>query len=383
MITPPLVVHGAVLIDEHGLREGWIRTEAAEIAEVGAGDHWRTRLTPQTRVIDAAGAVLTPGFIDLHCHGGAGVGYDDDEDPAPALALHRSHGTTRQVLSLVAAPPEAQARSLARIAGLVAHDPLVLGAHLEGPYLAPSRRGAHDPAALTTPSNGLVTRQLEVAGGALRMVTLAPELPGAAEAQRIFQEAGVVVAVGHTEADYDTALAAFDRGAQVLTHAFNAMPPIGHRAPGPVVAAIDGGAVVELILDGVHVHPAVARALFRWAPGRVALVTDAMAATGCDDGAHRLGGLDVVVRGGEARLAASGALAGSTLTQDAALGLAVTGLGVDPVTAVAALTSVPASVLGRSDLGALRPGCRADLVLLDADWSARCVVAEGAVLHVR
>lgn len=383
MNPAPIVVHGAVLIDGDGRREGWVRTEGAVIAQTGTGDGWRGALTPRTRVVDAAGAVLAPGFIDLHGHGGAGVGYDEDRDPAAALALHRSHGTTRQVLSLVAAPIDAQERSLGRIADLVARDPLVLGAHLEGPYLAPTRRGAHDLAALTPPTAQLVARQLAAARGALRMVTLAPELPGADDAQRLFQEAGVVVAVGHTDADYETALAAFGRGARVLTHAFNAMPPLGHRAPGPVMAAVDAGAVLELILDGVHVHPAVAGALFRLAPDRVALVTDAMPATGCGDGTHRLGGLGVTVRGGEARLTGSGTLAGSTLTQDAALRLAVTRLGVDPVRAIAGLTSVPAGVLGRSDLGALRAGCRADLVLLDTEWSARLVVAEGAVVHER
>lgn len=382
--SPPasLLVHGATLIDAHGAREGWVLTRGAVIAETGEGSGWRRHAREAARVVDAGGAVLAPGFVDLHGHGGAGVAYDDDADPAAALRLHRAHGTTRSVLSLVSAPIDAQERSLARIAGLAARDPLVLGAHLEGPYLAPGRRGAHDPAALTTPDPDLVQRQLRAARGFLRMVTLAPELEGAEQAQDAFQRAGVVVAVGHTEADYATAAAAFRRGARVLTHAFNAMPPVLHRAPGPVLAAVDEGAVLELILDGVHVHDAVSRGLLRMAPARVALVTDAMSAAGCGDGEHVLGGLPVRVSGGVARLARHGALAGSTLTQDAALRRAVRDLGIDPVEAVAALTSVPARALGRGDLGTLTAGSRADLVLLE-DWTASLVVGEGRELFAR
>src|SRR6202023_1628786 len=206
-------------------------------------------------------------------------------------------------------------------ADLAARDPLVLASPLEGPSLAPGRRGAHNPDFLVSPSPPVIERLVAAARGTLRQVTIAPELPGALGANKALAPAGVVVAVGHTEADEGQAQAAFDRGARLLTHAFNAMPGIGHRKPGPIVAAIrDERVSAELILDAVHVHPDVARLLIDAAAGRVALITDAMAAAGSDDGSFRPGSLDVTVADGVARLAgpdgAAGAIAGSTLTQD-------------------------------------------------------------------
>lgn len=378
-----MLVHDAVLIDGDGRRErGWVRSAGAMIAEVGVGDGWQAHAASADRIVDAAGAVLTPGFVDLHSHGGAGVAYSV-EDPAEALAFHRSHGTTRTLLSLVSAPIDRRVGWLEHIAATIADDPLVLGSHLEGPYLATHRCGAHDPAVLVAPDAESVERELVAADGTLAMVTIAPELPGADDAIARFVDAGVVVAIGHTDVGYDAARRAFDAGATVLTHAFNAMPPMLHRAPGPVMAAVDAGAVLELILDGVHVHPSVAAGLFRLAPSRVALITDAIAAAGCADGTYPLGSLTLDVRDGRATLLGSDTLAGSVLTQDAALRRAVEALGVDPVDAVRALTAVPAAALGRDDLGWLRVGCRADLVLLDDEWSPTLVVGEGTVLHER
>lgn len=290
----------------------------------------------------------TTGLLDLHQHGAAGHGYDaaDAAGIDAALAEHRAHGTTRGLLSLVSAPVPQLAERLRALRPLVAERPGVLGVHLEGPFLAPARRGAHDPAALEHPSPAAIEALLEAGEGVLRMLTIAPELPGALDAVDRLVAAGVVVAVGHTEADLDAAAAAFDRGASVLTHACNAMPGLGHREPGPIGAAIAREHVVlEAIADGVHVHPLVLRTLFAAAPGRVALVSDAMAATGLGDGAHRLGALDVEVRGGVPLVAGTATLAGSTLTLDRAIEVAV-GAGVAIDDAVAAATSVPAGVLG-------------------------------------
>ena len=370
-----VLIRDADLIDHDGRRRGWLLIESGVVAGSGDGPE-----PAADRVLDASGAVATPGFIDLHNHGGAGIAFDDDADPAAALAFHRSHGTTRQLISLVSAPIDALEHSLSRIAALTRADPLVLGAHLEGPFLADARRGAHDPATLRDPDAHAVSRLLAAGDGALRMVTLAPERDGSAEAQERLQQAGVAVAVGHTDAGYDDARAAFDRGASILTHAFNAMRQIEHRAPGPVIAAVDAGAVLELILDGIHVHPSVAGAAFRMAPGRLALVTDAMSATGRPDGAYALGGLDVVVADGSARLAGTSTLAGSVLTQDVALRLAIEHAGVDPVAAVTALTATPARAIGRTDLGSFRPGSRGDVLVLSDDWSPAVVIADGRVL---
>lgn len=294
-----------------------------------------------------SGPDSTASFVDLHCHGALGHGFDDADLDGVRAAVdhHRAHGTETLLLSLVSAPVERVARRLGTLAEMIPLLSGVAGVHLEGPFLAEERRGAHDPAALTAPTPEAVERLIEAGNGIVRSVTVAPELPGATEAIDRFVAAGIVVAVGHTEADYDTAAAAFDRGARLLTHAFNAMPGLGHRAPGPVGAALARDHVVlEVIADGVHVHPVVMRALFDAAPDRVALVTDAMSATGLGDGVYRLGGLQVEVRGTQPVIAGTETLAGSTLTMDRAIAAAVAA-GVPEAVARAAASTVPARVL--------------------------------------
>ena len=380
-MSTALVVHRARLVDARGVVEdGWVAAADGAITATGTGDSWRGLAAAE--VVDAGGATLVPGFVDLHVHGGGGAAVDDGADAiARMLAAHRAHGTTRSVLSLVAAPLGELERSLAVIAELAAVDPLVLGSHLEGPFLAPGRRGAHALEALALPTPEAVDRLLEAARGTLVQVTVAPELPGALDAISRFAAAGVVVALGHTEADADLARTAVDRGVRLMTHAFNAMPGIHHRAPGPVPTALaDPRVVLELILDGEHVHPDVARLAFAAAPDRVALVTDAMAAAGSADGVYRLGGLDVSVQEGRAVLGGTDTLAGSTLTQDRALRLALDAVCLSQPVAVGALTATPAGVLGRTDLGLLQPGHRADLVLLDASHRVVWVRAEGRLL---
>lgn len=380
-----LVIHSARKVDADGLVDDfWLVSEGGSIAGTGSGTGWHAAASlPDTEVVDAGGHWLTPGFIDLHCHGGGGHVYDDGADELLAgLAAHRAHGTTRSVISHVAAPLAQLRESLATVAELVADDPLILGSHLEGPFLSPERRGAHDPAFLRDPGPEMVEELIGAARGTLRVLTLAPELPDALESIPVLTEAGVAVAVGHTSADYDQAARAFEVGARLLTHAFNAMNGLHHREPGPVMAAVDNPAVtIELILDGLHVHPSMARLLLGAAPGRVALVTDAMAAAGASDGDYQLGGLNVTVTAGLAVLSGTATIAGSTLTQDAALRNAITLTGLDPVTAVAALTRTPAHLLGEDHrLGRLHRGYVADAVLLDHEWRVQAVVAEGRVL---
>ncbi len=316
-------------------------------------------------VVDLGDATLVPGFVDLHGHGGATQAYEDDDFSA-ALAAHRAHGTTRSVVSLVANPVPDLVRSLGRIRDVMATDPLLLGAHLEGPFLSPDNKGAHNEDFLVAPTPAAVEALLAAGEGVIRQVTIAPELPGALDAVRRFVEAGVTVAVGHTVGTYEQARAAFDAGATVLTHAFNAMPGLHHRRPGPIGAAVEDERVtLELILDGVHVHPAAARTLFRAAPGRIALITDAMGAAGAADGPYRLGSLDVTVTDGVAHVTGTDTIAGSTLTQDVALRNAVRLTGQSLPDAVAALTSVPARAIGLGDrFGRLAPGFAADLVAL-------------------
>ncbi|MCS5714785.1 N-acetylglucosamine-6-phosphate deacetylase [Herbiconiux sp. CPCC 205716] len=381
-----VLVHGARKLDADGVVDDfWLLTGDGTITATGTGDSWRASgvVPADAEIVDATGDWLTPGFIDLHAHGGGGHSFDDGADAIRAgLAVHRAHGTTRSVISLVANPPHVLAASLDAIARIAADDPLVLGSHLEGPFLAPSRKGAHDPDFLGVPTHHVLKQLLEASEGRLVQVTIAPELPGALEAIGTFASAGAVVAVGHTDAGLDLAREAFDRGATLLTHAFNAMPGIHHREPGPVTAALDDPRItLELIADGVHVHPAVLALAFAAAPGRIALVTDAMAAAGAPDGEYHLGSLPVTVRDGVATLAdAAPTIAGSTLTQDAALRTTVAA-GVDPVAAVTALTATPARVLDRPDLGRLAPGYAADLVLLTATFDVTHVWAAGRPLR--
>lgn len=370
------LLHSATAVDGRGeFSDRWLLLDGDTISAMGTGLE-RPRAD---EVVDLTGRWVTPGFLDLHGHGGGGEDYATGDLPV-ALATHRAHGTTRAVLSLVAEPVDVLEQQLARVARLASDDPLVLGSHLEGPFLAPAQRGAHSAHALRHPDPETIDRLLDAAAGTLRQVTIAPELPGALEAIRRLVAAGVVVAIGHTEADADTAQAAFDAGATLVTHAFNAMPGIHHRSPGPLIAAFEDPRVtLEMILDGRHVDLRVAGLAFAAAAARVAIVTDAMAAAGSADGDYRLGGLDVTVHGGVAMVAGTETLAGSTLTLDAALRIAIgTEMGMSRPDAVRALTSVPARVLGLHDrLGLLEPGFAADVVAFDADAVVTAVWAAG------
>lgn len=373
------VIHSARLVDDGEVTdEAWVAFADGVVLRAGTGDEWRA--LPAGDAIDAAGAYLTPGFVDIHGHGGGGGTYDHGLDAiAAARAVHLARGTTRAVLSLVTASIDDLAAQVGMIADLSERDATILGTHLEGPFLDPGHKGAHTESLLRAPDEAAVARLVEAGRGTVRQVTLAPELPGGLAATAQFVAAGVAVAVGHTNATEAEASAAFDAGATLLTHAFNAMPGIHHRAPGPVVAAMrDERVTLELIADGIHVHPDVIALAFAGAPGRIALITDAMGAAGEPDGAYELGGLAVTVTDGVARLDEGGAIAGSTLTQDAALRLVVAG-GLPLADAVAALTSVPARAIGLAGrYGSLRPGAAADAVLLDDALQVAGVWVDGA-----
>jgi N-acetylglucosamine-6-phosphate deacetylase len=352
---------------------GWLLVDGDRIAEVGPGD------PPRPPDVALPGATVVPGFVDAHAHGGGGGSFDSGtaEDAATAVRAHLRHGTTSMMASLVSAAHATLVRSVEGLADLV-DDGLLAGIHLEGPWLSPGRAGAHDPELLADAKPAEVDALVEAGRGHVRMVTLAPERAGGLEAIRRLTAAGVASAIGHTDATYDQARAALDAGATVGTHLFNAMRGLHHREPGPVAALVEHpDAYVELIADGVHVHPAMLRMAAAAKPHLTALVTDAMAAAGATDGDYRLGSLTVEVREGVARLAGSGSIAGSTLTLSAAVRYAVRVVGMSLEDAVRAATSTPATLLGLDRVGALRPGHHADLVVLDADLEVLRVMRRG------
>ncbi|MUK01244.1 N-acetylglucosamine-6-phosphate deacetylase [Vibrio cholerae] len=376
-----ITIHSTTKVDADGETDDfWVTTAGRTILATGTGTGWRNHGADTT--IDGTGRRLTPGLIDLHLHGGGGHSHEDGAEAiARSLAAHHSHGTTRALASLVSNPLDALGRSLSGIADLAATNPLLLGSHLEGPFLSVGKRGAHNADHLTDPSPDRIDLLLQAARGTLRQITLDPNRDGAADAIRRFTAEGVIVAIGHTEADYDQSLAAFGAGATLLTHSFNGMPGLHHRDPGPVGAALMSGAHLEVILDGHHVHPAVAAMLFTLAPHRIVLITDAMAAAAAPDGQYLLGGLAVDVADRVARVRTTGSLAGSTLTLDVAVRHAL-GAGLTAVQVIEALTLTPARILGLSQtLGLVRPGFASDLVLFDHEWAVVDVLGDGVWLH--
>jgi N-acetylglucosamine-6-phosphate deacetylase len=334
---------------------------------------------------------VVPGFIDTHVHGGGGGSFSGGADQtATAVAMHRRHGTTTLLASLVSEAPDDLLRQVRDLAEQV-RTGLIAGIHLEGPWLSDHRCGAHDPALLRDPEAAELTRVLDAGGGTIRMVTLAPERSGGLEAIRRVVDAGAVAAIGHTEATYAQTRTAIDAGATVGTHLFNAMRPIHHREPGPVIALLEDPRVtVEMIADGVHIDPALYRHVVGSAgPDRVSLVTDAMAAAGMADGAYRIGPLAVEVADGVAHLAGTDTIAGSTATMDRLFRFAVThgvdgriggrALHRDDALALAVRQSSvnPARALGLPS-PVLQPGTRADLVVLDTSLVVTAVMNRGA-----
>lgn len=373
------LIAGARFVTPEGVIDGgWLRTDGRSIVGVGSGS------PPGPVDRDLAGTWVVPGFVDIHTHGGARAAYmSGDQDEAVTVAdFHRRHGTTTTMASLVTGPVDTLADVVASLAELV-DEGLLAGIHLEGPFLSEAKRGAHDPGLLRPPEPEIVDRLLRAARGTVRMVTLAPELPHSLDAVRRFADAGAIAAVGHTDASYEQVRAAIEAGATVATHLFNAMSALHHREPGAVPALLEDERVtVELICDGIHLHPAVVR-LATAAAGaeRVVLVTDAMAATGVGDGEYILGELAVRVTDGVARLVEGGSIAGSTLTMDGAFRFMV-GAGASVEDAVRMTASNPARLLGRADrVGALRVGLDADLVVLDDRLELVGVMAKGAWLE--
>jgi N-acetylglucosamine-6-phosphate deacetylase len=371
--TACVVIEARRLVDGAGYDgPGWLRIAGGVIQTVGAD-----AAAPAFEREGAAAIrvdTILPGFVDTHVHGAVGVDFATvGADPAPAIDHHASRGSTRLVASLATSDCAATRDRLRELAPLVRSGSLS-GLHLEGPFLSSARCGAHDPRLLRAASPHLIEEALAAADGTLSMVTLAPEVPGALEAIDRLIEADVVVAIGHTDASADVVQRAVDRGASVITHLFNGMPPLHHRSPGPVgVALTSDSLVLEVIADGHHVDDLALDLAFRVARHRLSLVSDAMSATGLGDGSYELAGSTVVVADGVAMLADGSSLAGSTTP----LAGAVTRMldhGVPLADVQTASSSTPAGTLRLAD-PALIPGAVADLVVLDGTAVARVMKA--------
>lgn len=379
LTAPRLVTAGRLLTP------GWVLVDRT-VCEFGEGDP-PLRVRRAARGITAlTSGVIAPGLVDMHINGAFGADFATagDDDWAAVARRLPSTGVTAFLPTFITAP----LRELA--AGLQAHRARrsapqdapgcakALGIHLEGPFLAERRRGAHRADLLRDPTPDRVDLLLEYGGDDLACVTLAPERPGALNAVRRFVAAGVRVAIGHTDADEATVGSAVAVGASLVTHLYNAQSPLRHRDPGTVGRALtDDRLTCGLIVDLHHVEPTAVRVAFRCAGGRIALVTDAMAAMGMPTGTYQLGGESVEVRAGEPPRRADGTIAGSALRMDQAVGNAVQHCGVDLVTALDAATRIPAAALGHHDLGRIAVGNPADLVWLDDDLRAAATWVDG------
>ena len=327
--------------------------------------------------------LILPGFIDVHVHGGDGADFmDGTVDAVRAVSrFHARHGTTSLAATTLSCSREQILGAINAIVAAAAERsddmPEIPAIHLEGPYLAPSRSGAQDRGSLRSANLDEMEEWIEAANQLRLIATVAPDCDGVLELIDRFASR-ILFSIGHTEAGYDRCLESVARGAGHFTHLFNAMPPLHHRSPGPVGAAIDSEqATAELIADGVHVHPVVLASIVRLMPGRITLVTDAMRASGKEDGTWRLQEYDVAVRNGVARLG-DGTLAGSLLTMDAAVRNMVNLAKLDLAEVVPLATETPARILGVADRkGRIARGFDADLVVMSAELEVERVFIRG------
>ena len=339
--------------------------------EVAAGRIVSVGLAPKR-----GGGIAVPGFVDLQVNGYGGVDFAaaDATGYAAAGEALLEGGVTAYQPTLITAPEDALIAALQEVPAAEQTGPRILGAHLEGPFLSERRLGAHPVAARRDPDRDLLERLL--AAGPVAHMTLAPELPGALELVEVLHERGVVVSCGHSDATAGEAHAAFDRGVGTVTHLFNAMRPLGHRDPGIAgTALVRNDVIVQVILDGHHLAPETAQLVWRTAAGRVALVTDAIAAAGTGAASSLLSGIEVEIRDGVARRP-DGVLAGSVVTMIEAV-RNLHALGASFVDAIAAATSVPALAARKPELGVLRRGDEADIVVLDDRLEIRTVLRAG------
>ena len=364
LIAPQGVIAPAVLVMQDG------RISAA-------GTPTDTALAPGTRVGDLGEAVLAPGFIDLHVHGGAGIDLmAADSTGVAAFTRHlAAHGVTSFLATTVTAPWEATLRAVERLAAVS------LGLHLEGPFLSAERRGVHPESDLLPPTPARLTQLWEAAQGRIRLITIAPELEGALDFIAAASARGIRISLGHSAASRAQAQAGIRAGARHVTHTFNAMNPLHHRDPGLLGEALMNPALsAEIIADGIHVDPLLVQMFFRLkGPERAILVSDALSAAGCGDGRYQLGAMAVEVKAGHC--IHEGRLAGSVLTLDQAVRNAMTLGGSSLPAAVAMATRNPAALLGLTHKGRLEVGADADIVVLSPAGEVQATYIAGMQVH--
>jgi N-acetylglucosamine-6-phosphate deacetylase len=391
-----MVIRGARVVAGNKVSDpGWVHIKSGRIAAVGQGLPPADLEAGATDVIDAKGQWLVPGFIDMHVHGGGGAEVMDGTAGAirSIARFHAQHGTTGWLPTTLTAPIEAIRRSLAAVEAACEAEvqtptgAAVLGVHLEGPFIAPERPGAQDPAHIQDPQPSLITQLLEAVPGIVRKITMAPERPGALEAVRRLRDQGVIVSIGHTDATAAQARTAIEAGATHATHLFNAMRGLHHRDIGTAGACLLADEVVcELICDGLHVDFEMVQLVLRLKrPDRIVLITDAIGPTGCEPGRYRLGTVDIQVDGHKSVLTSDGrTLAGSVLTMEQAVANVVERAGASVCDAVAMASTVPARELGLGHRkGTIAPGYDADLVLLDEAWTVTRTWVAGRDVYCR
>ena len=384
------IVGGTVVTPHRAIANGVVLCEDGEIRFVGSAGEAEPE--PDSLLIEARDRIVLPGFIDTHFHGSGG----DDVMADGRAGLRRisrallKFGTTGYLATTVAARHETLQRSIAETMAAADEDrdspeaAQILGLHLEGPFLNPKFKGAQPEWGIRDPDPDQCDELLAAADGRIRIMTLAPELPGALELIRRLVGAGVAVSLGHSEADYETALAAIEAGATRATHLYNAMSGLHHRLPGLVAACLnEPGINAELICDGVHVHPRMAQLAWR-AKGRggLTLVTDATAAQGCGDGIYTLGDFQIEVNGPRCTLVNSQTIAGSVLTMNLAARNAMQFTGMALVDVAATTSWLPAQTCGVADRkGSIERGKDADLTVLMPDFSVTHTIRAGAVVY--
>lgn len=369
-----MIIRAGKLVNGHAIRENVdVHIEADKIEKIE---------TSSISHADLIADILIPGFVDIHCHGGNGHHFFDAESNAAekAAKFHLNHGTTSLVASLIAAKLD---KLEVEIENLIDQFPIknIVGIHLEGPYLSKIYCGAHNPDFLSAPSLKEIQSLLSVGQSWIKMITIAPELPGALESIAYLRSRGVIAAIGHSDADDKITTAAIKAGATLVTHFFSAMRPIHHRIGGMALTTLfDERIYLELILDSVHIAQEAIAIPRHFASERIIAITDALSVAGQPDGDYTLGTTQVEVRNSIAKIKGKDLLAGSTLTMDKSFKSAVTKLGFTPNQAVRAFCSRPAQMLGLKNVGDIAVGMDADLLVLNDEYELRQVVSKGSLV---